>query len=329
MLRTNRLSWRLQHGGYSNAGVSGQTFSNLAHLEVEPCWVRLIYFNDLPVPWTIDGAAVAPSSSIHDGFSPTNDAGVPDDALWRQITFSGVGLDGEPISQTVGNAATLKIVGNPGSPGRPILAFSDWLPLAGLSRADGGAGAFLLIRTYSSGVLRYSGSLGLPDPSIGRVHAGFWSPGNGTRAPWTFRANPFNGAFASYGLQYIAASAGATVVGIGDSIMQCMASAGHLSTFGVRACVMLSKPQYPVSYFNEGYIGRNSEDYCSNGIWVIEHLRPQVALIQTWSQNDPNTQAGADLGLCPRPGRGRRSFPQPLYANSRHRRSGVCSATGA
>jgi hypothetical protein len=293
---SNRLSWRLQHGGYVNGGGPGQCFSSLAHLEAPANWVRLLYFNDQPTPLTVDGAALAPTSAVGDGVSPSNADGQRDDSLWRQVTFNGGGADVEPLAQYGGGAVSLSIPAHHGPPGRPIIMFSDWIPLTPVPNSQ--FGSMLLIRSYSAGVVRYSGALGVPHSSLGRIHAGFWSGGNGTVAPWRFDPRPFNGLFASFGLQYVTASTGATVVGIGDSIMQCMSSTGQLSSFGARACTQVSTARRPVSYFNEGYIGRRSDDYCSNGVWDIQTLRPQVALIQTWSQNDPNTQDGADLGFA-------------------------------
>jgi hypothetical protein len=293
---TNLLSWRLQNGGYVNGGSAGQCFSSLVHLEAVPTWIRLLFFNDRPVPFTIDGASLAPTAAVGDGVSPTNAAGQIDNSLWRQTTFNNDGADNVPLGQPSGMALSLSIPANEHTPGRPIVMFSDWMPISPLPRSD--FGALILIRSYASGVMRYSGGLGLPDPALSRVHAGFWSVDNGTVPPWRFSPRPFNGLFACYGLQYISAVLGATVVGIGDSIMQCMCSTGQLSSFGARACTLVSTPQLPVSYFNEGYIGRRSDDYCSNGAWVIEKLKPQIALVQTWSQNDPNTQEGADIGFA-------------------------------
>jgi hypothetical protein len=60
----------------------------------------------------------------------------------------------------------------------------------------------------------------------------------------------------------------------------------------------VSTPQLPVSYFNEGYPGRNSSGFCCCGTWDIQHLKPQAALIQTWSGNEPWTREMADLSFA-------------------------------
>jgi hypothetical protein len=51
---------------------------------------------------------------------------------------------------------------------------------------------------------------------------------------------------------------------------------GQSSGFGIRACAVVSTPQLPVSYFNEGYPGRNSSGFCSCGTLDIQHLKPQA-----------------------------------------------------
>jgi hypothetical protein len=62
----------------------------------------------------------------------------------------------------------------------------------------------------------------------------------------------------------------------GVRIMASSCTTGQTSGFGIRACALVSKPQLPASYFNEGYPGRNSIGFCSCGIWDIEHLKPQA-----------------------------------------------------
>jgi hypothetical protein len=107
---------------------------------------------------------------------------------------------------------------------------------------------------------------GLPDHAIGRLHAGFCADGNLTTSPWTAPQTNAINAFAVHGVQYISPALGATIVGIGDSIMTSSCRTGQSSGFGIRACAIVSTPQLPVSYFNEGYPGRNSSGSCS-GVW--------------------------------------------------------------
>jgi hypothetical protein len=298
--RVNRLSWRLQQASQGRSNGESITLSSLTHLEAPPTWIRLIYYIDPAAPWTVDGAAVATTSSVGDGVSPTDETGIRNDGLWRQVTFNNKGRDTDPLKQSGGDAVSFVMPHDLGPIDLTVsqlIILSDWVPVAPMRRVDGGLGNLLLARTYSQGQVRLCGGLGPPDPAMARIHAGFWSPGNGTRAPWTFSPRKFDAAYAAFGLQYICAAAGATVAGIGDSIMQGMGSTSAVSGFGARACAMISTPHFPVSYFSEGYIGRRSEEFLRYGVWVIEKLRPQIALIQTWSENDAKTQAAADTAF--------------------------------
>jgi hypothetical protein len=147
--------------------------------------------------------------------------------------------------------------------------------------------------------------------------------GNLTTSPWTAPQTNAVNAFAVHGVQYISPALGATVVGIGDSIMASSCTTGQSSGFGIRACAIVSTPQLPVSYFNEGYPGRNSSGFCSCGTWVIQHLKPQAALIQTWSGNEPWTREMADLSVARAMAVADTARPQPLRANPRDPCSGV------
>ena len=141
---------------------------------------------------------------------------------------------------------------NPPGSERPVFAFSDWLPIAPLARRGRGFGWLLLVRSYSDQFLRVS-SGGLPDRAIGRLHAGFCADGNLTTSPWTAPQTNAVNAFAVHGVQYISPTLGATVIGIGDSIMTSSCTTGQSSGFGIRACAIVSTSHLPVSYFNEGY----------------------------------------------------------------------------
>src|SRR6266404_9521999 len=294
---SHRFSFRLQNSHYVNWPTAGQTLTTLLHLEAPPCWVRFVYFNDQHASWTVDGAALASSAAVGDGHTPINAVGVADSSLWQRVTFNNGGLDVDPLSQVEGKTYTLTLA--PNSPGseRPVLAFSDWMPVAPLARRGRGLGSLLLVRSYSDQFVRISSGR-LPDHAIGRLHAGFCADGNLTTSPWTASQINAVNSFAVHGVQYISPALGATVVGIGDSIMTSSCTTGQSSGFGIRACAIVSTPQLPVSYFNEGYPGRNSIGFCSCGTWDIQHLKPQAALIQTWSGNEPWTREMADLSFA-------------------------------
>ncbi len=287
-----RLSLRLQNGAYVDSGGANQSYATLHQLEVPPFWARLIFFNDRAEPHRIGAAAVAATSQVGDEIAPVE--GQP----WRPVTFNAHGSDSEPLDPVAGEATALDIPGNPFGPGRLQRALSDWVALPGLARTDGGDGALLLVRSFTHAHQRFSGCSGRPDPAIGRLHAAYWAPGDATQAGDSAIWHSFDGLFASYGLQYVTAQPGATVVGIGDSIMQGFASTGQLSTFGLRACAQVSRPDLPVSWFNESYPGRNSRHYAQAGLWAIQTLRPQVTLIQTWSENDPPTFLASETAFA-------------------------------
>jgi len=294
---SHRFSFRLQNSHYVNWPVPGQSLTTLLHLEAPPSRVRLVYFNDQNTPWTVNGAAMALSAAVGDGHTPVNAVGVADPSQWRRMTFNNGGLDVDPLAPVEGEVYALTLPANPQGSERPVFAFSDWMPVAPLARRGRRFGSLLLVRTYSDQRVRIS-SGGSPHKAIGRLHAGFCADGNRTIPPWMAPQTRTVGAFAVHGVQYISPSLGATVVGIGDSIMTSSCTTGQTSGFGIRACALVSTPQLPVSYFNEGYPGRNSIDFCSCGIWAIEHLKPQAALIQTWSGNEPWTQDMADLSFA-------------------------------
>jgi len=302
--RSARLAARPQNGGYAPSGSPGEGFASLLQLEAAPRFVRLFWSNDQDVPWTLDGASVAPSSGAYDAITPRDAAGEPDDSLWRRASFAGGGIATAPDLVPPGlappeRAFSLVIPANTGPRGQPVRVCSDWIAVDGMPRRDGGAGALLLIRAFSRGHLRYCGASGPPDPALGRAHAGFWTKGDPTRPPWRMAAwARADQVFACHGVEIITATPGATVVGVGDSITHCVTSTGALSGFGIRACARLSTAGYPVSYVNEGFTGRTSRDYIAAGLWAVETLSPRIVLIQAWSQNDrPWTAATAEAAF--------------------------------
>jgi lysophospholipase L1-like esterase len=284
------LSFRLQNGGYASSGGPGQTFSSLYNLETPPGRVRLFWFNDQPEAWTVDAAAVAPTSAVHDGVTPVDADGRADPLLWRRITFRDAASGPDPHR--------LLLPAHTGPRGQPLLMMSDWIDVAGLARRDGGAGALLLVRCFSEGRIRYSGG-GPPDPAIGRVYRAVWSGGNAAVPPYAINpADQPASLHACYGLQYTATVPGVSVIGIGDSIMASLRTTGSDSGYGFRACARMSSAALPVSYFNEGYSGRRSADFGTDGLRAIALLKPQAALIQAWSSNDPWTAAAADASFA-------------------------------
>ena len=295
---SQRYSYRLQNSRFASPPEPGRTISTLLHLEAEPIWVRLIFVNDGPDPWTIDAASIAPTAAVGNGYAPIDAGGAVDPSAWRRVTFEAGGGDSQPALAPSGDArTTLAVPGFPGD-GRPVRhVFSDWVPITALPRRDGGFGWLLQVRTYSRGSMRFAASAGGPDAAIGRFHRGFSAPGNQAGGEEGGPPDPADRMFACHGVQYLSPTPGLSVIGIGDSIIQSSCSTGEISSFGIRACVALSNPARPVSYVNEGFPGRNSLNFCANGLWGIEALRPQVAIIAPWSQNEPWTIEMADIAF--------------------------------
>jgi hypothetical protein len=298
-LLSYRFAHRLQNSRYTALPTTHHTLSSLIQLEARPEWVRLLYFNDEPTAWRLDAAAVAVTAAIGDGYTPVGSDGRPDPGLWRRVTFQSAasGEAADPLDQESSDRYSIDLPPNRRESGRPVMVLSDWVPLTGPERTDG-AGSLLLVRSHSQGRVRYAGSVGLADPAIGRVHRGHWFAGDAASPPFEGIAQPDDTIFAAYGVQGISVTASATVIGIGDSIIHSSCTSGELSGFGIRACGMISTPLRPVSYVNEGYPGRNSTGFCWNGAWMIRHLEPQVALIQTWTQNEDWSQAASDAAFA-------------------------------
>lgn len=290
---TKLLTMRPQNSAMLSAPSPATTFSSLYNLESPPTWVRLVYANDLHDPESIDGAAIACTAAVGDGFTPCNGDGKPDPSQWRRVTFAAKGFDSAPGAKSDGPVLTLDVAGD-ASWGRnpPSLLFSDWLHMKPPQRSDGLSGYLLLVRTYSGGkfrnnAIRFYKAAG---PDIGRVYAGFSSPGNGATAPWRFKGEPAD-IPAAYAVQYLSATPGATVIGIGDSIQQPPLEIG----IGMRACALASTPQLPLTFANQTRIGAPTSVFLPLGARDIEALRPQIMLLQMWSSNDPNiTEATTD-----------------------------------
>jgi len=142
---SHRFSYRLQNSRYAWTDQAGQTLGSLFHLESEPCWVRLLYFNDQPEPWSIDGAAIA-----------ATDAASDNDLSWQRVTFCQRGADRDPLLVEASEMYRLEMPANTRDPGQPVLMFSDWVALSARPRKDGGPGYLLQVRTYAAGRQRYA-----------------------------------------------------------------------------------------------------------------------------------------------------------------------------
>lgn len=286
---SQRLGYRLQNGWFAASPRPGQTIATLLHLDAAPTWIRLLYANESSEPWTIDGAAVAATAEIGDGVTPRSSDGQPAPPLLRRVTFDGAGADAAVTFDGAGTVLAMTVPGNSRESDRPVHVWSDWMPVTALSRRGGGAGFLVLVRTFSRGRIRFASSTGAPDPALKRVHAGFVADGDALASDSRIAFARDDTLFACHGVQFIGPTPGATVLGVGDSIMQSSCTQGQVSGYAVRACVLASTPRRPVSFVNEASPGRRSIGFCTNALWAVDAFRPHAAVLQCWTRNDPWT----------------------------------------
>lgn len=282
--RTNFLTFQPQFVNTFKSPTPGLTFSSLYNLEAPFDWIRLVYRNDIRDDATIDGAVIAPTSMAGDGFTPCNADGKPDPSLWKRVTFSGGNPDTRPREAAGRGSETAELPGdaswgkNPGPS-----TFSEWIPVQSLNRNDGGKGALLLVRTFSRGQFRnqFARYQKIGGDGVGRLYAGFESPGDGTKAPWPFSAQPSE-IPAAHAIQYRSTIPGASVMFAGDSIL----APPYTFGIGLRACALASTPQLPVSIINQAWLGAKTEQFFFLARRELERSRPQILVLQLWSGND-------------------------------------------
>jgi hypothetical protein len=218
-----------------------------------------------------------------DGFTPCNADGKPDMSLWKRVTFSG-GDAGTPPRAAGSRASETTDIGGDASWGKNPgpSTFSDWIPVQPLDRKDG-KGSLLLVRTFSRGQFRnqFARYQKIGGDAVGRLYAGFSSPGDGTQAPWSFTGTASE-IPAALAIQYHTQVPGASVMFAGDSILAPPYALG----IGLRACALASTPQLPVSVINQAKLGGKTEEFLSSARRALEWSRPQILVLQLWSGND-------------------------------------------
>lgn len=294
--RTNFLTFQPQFVNTFKSPEPGLTFSSLYNLEAPADWVRLVYRNDAREDTTIDGAVIAPTAMMGDGFTPFNADGKPDMSLWKRARFSDESAGTRPHAVNGRGDETVSIAGdatwgkNP-----PPCTFSDWIPIQALDRRDGGKGTLLLVRTFTKGQFRnqFARYQKIGGDAVGRLYAGFASSGDGTKEPWSFSGQTSE-VPAAYAIQYRSTAPGASVMFAGDSILAPPYSFG----IGMRACALASTPQLPVSVINQAWLGAKTADYVLTATRELGWSRPQILVLQPWSTNDSDmTDAKLDATL--------------------------------
>jgi hypothetical protein len=218
------------------------------------------------------------------------------------VMVSGGGLTGATL--TLSQTPVLSISVPPSAiPSQPALVYSDWMPVSPLVPTDGTFGALVALRVYSSGYPRYVNLAGAPAAAVNRKFQGGYA--NGTNAA-TIPAS--SQTFSSWGIpcahtvQYIASVPGLSVLATGDSILSGPATVNGISGPVIRGCSLASTAAVPVSFIDSAIYGGASASFLTNAWNEVMHYKPNVLVIQTWSENDPkampNTQQTADVGFA-------------------------------
>jgi len=294
---SNRLACRIVSFDYTLA-PDGEDIVSLWNLEAPAEWIRLVYFNHTFDRHGIDRAWVAPTWRAGAPI-PTRANGEPDESLWQAVRFNARGQDSSPLDRLAGEQVAAELPAlQSGTPSAPMIFPSDWTRLPEATARGDGPGSLVLVRSRARGRLpcnSWDPRSGVAS-QINRVVASFAvdrppDPGAGIASPGDVRPSPL---IAPFAIDYIAAAAGYTVVGIGDSILSSLSTDGRVSGPGLRACAAISRPERPVSWLNQAYAGRMSAAFHANGVADIRLHRPQFALIQCFSGNDPPTRLAAD-----------------------------------
>ncbi len=264
----------------------------------DPIWVQFIYWTDNGT-YTIDKAIYAPSSTVGDGFTPTNASGATDQTMWKNITFNNGGVDTPPWSQASGSTLSLS-VSAPASPysfSFPDLVFSDWMPLTPLYRLDGTNGLPLMHhRAYFATSGRATTlSLGNANlsPICNRDFLAFNCTADAVGTPSAMAASN-SGIVVPYMVRYYSTRPGATLLSIGDSTVQGSHTVGGYSGYPTIAAALASTPACPISCCQQGWTGQTISQYMQRGIDRVRRLKPTFATIEVCSPNDPISISSSD-----------------------------------
>lgn len=287
------MSYRPVDNGLWQSGSPGYSNATIFNLETDPSWVRLVFVNDQSGPMTITNVAIALTSEVGNGYTPVNQSGANQLSLFQSVTFNNGGADLPPNAQNSGSATSASVPGyTSGISLVPTVYYSDWIKLAPNPRIDGGFGALLLARCYSTANIRYMSSTGFaPDITTRAMSAVFdGTPENAAASPYPF-TTPQTGspACSPYGIDYIG-SIGAlqafTVLNIGDSILSGYRS-GYASAFTQRACIAISTASNPVNFWDDAYGGINVQDFITKGYRNLAgNVKPNAVVMECWSVND-------------------------------------------
>jgi lysophospholipase L1-like esterase len=296
-------SWVPMPNGNTVVGAAITTLSTQWGLESDYDLVRLIYQSPSVTGYTIVKAAISPSSAIGNATSPVNAAGAVDFTMFQPVFFNNAGLDVSPQEQTIygSGITTLTLPGNAGNLAQPNRYYSDWMRVPSLARTDGGATTLLMTRhlTDATGTYRNPAvnQAAWAAAAQGRLLTSFFLAGDWVTSPTFMSGAPSIGQYSPVGVEYMTRTPGFSVLGVGDSITEGTGSSTGAHGWGYLSCLALSTPAQPISYWNQGWQGQESEDFWANGYTALKACKPDVATIAVYSSNDGAralTQATAD-----------------------------------
>jgi len=280
-------------------------------LEDQFDWVRLVFFNDRAWNWNIAAATVAATGALGDYVSPSGGS-----SAWQIVTFNNGGVDKPYYAQNSGTVTSVSNMGSSSPPPYPVdhnsfaLYASDWVRVQSLPRTDGGKFPLLLASvtlTAASGNARAlamptaggpvgagNGAYGASDWLGGRVFQSYSASGDYTTSNLSSFPAPSSGGSVAGFIQPVLVQAilrngrGVTVMNVGDSIHA--GTGAYLGAGWMQKLTLgLSKPNgtgLPVHLTTlTGWPGANPEVYLTSTIQLLQLVKPQVLVLQTWSRN--------------------------------------------
>lgn len=278
----------------------GFTLHNMVGLEGVPDYVQAVIENDATATTMgIAGLIVAPSAKVNNNYDPVDstNAAVP----WTTVTFNSGGVAHDPPS-AAGAVTTLDPIAATTDATNPTRVYSDWMPIAGLDRADAGATVPLIM----SRVLTQAAASTFRTMRNTYVTT-YWQDSNNNQGRLLFTAHKtgdyvttntagFAGAspvlldyIQPVSWRYLSRGRGVVVMSIGDSLSAGYSlTTGWLNPYGFRSSVALSSVTRPYQWQNEAQQGLTSTQYHARAARAIPVIKPKVALIQVYSGNEAN-----------------------------------------
>lgn len=300
-LQTRR--WATSHA-LSVLGT-GKTAHSFILMESPFDLVRFGFVNDQGSSYVITKMIAAPSASLNaaGGYRAINVASALQS--YTTVTFNGAGADHMPYADT-GATQTLTVPALTGA-GPLVYSWSDWMQISSIPDATGTLFG-MNTRTYFAGAgvtdffsglnVDYNGSAAM---NKGRLSYGYLSTGDWTDG--SSIASASNDFGAPQFFQTYAREPSATVYGLGDSLFSGAGSgdvaAGRNAPWLHLACCDISRSGRKVSFCNGGWGGQTSANFYQRGLLEIPLIRPNVVVIQPYSNNDgtpTQTLANAHYG---------------------------------